>query len=292
MNYIIIEVGSTVTKVDKYEDGQLKRIGTKTIMFKKNYSIFNKLLEEDLLSLYGFINTFKEEDTQIYVCGTSIFRKLPEIDRVEFLSEFKNNTGVDFNIISQSEESRLTILGTVRKVKQKSYVFIGGGGSTEVALYDKKIKKSFYFEIGVIDIINKFPDLEQDIATTSLDEVKEYIKGKINSPKDKSELMILAGGLHLRFAYNSGVRFHKNTIYKDSSAPIFYEVNELKQDIEKYFSSTSLDEIRSKSEDPQWWNATRAMFALVLVIADSIDAKYIFPTDISMAYGLLNDLIK
>ena len=53
--------------------------------------------------------------------------------------------------------------------------------------------------------------------------------------------------------------------------------------------SISLDEIRQRVKDPDWWYATRAMPAFALVVAEAIDAKYIVPTDIAMAYGIIKD---
>ena len=53
-------------------------------------------------------------------------------------------------------------------------------------------------------------------------------------------------------------------------------------------SNFRLDEIRTKSNDPDWWYATRAMCAFVLVVAEEIGAKYIVPTDIAMVYGILD----
>ena len=50
----------------------------------------------------------------------------------------------------------------------------------------------------------------------------------------------------------------------------------------------SLDEIRSRVNDPDWWYATRAMSAFALVVAEAIGAKYIVPTDIAMVYGILD----
>lgn len=56
----------------------------------------------------------------------------------------------------------------------------------------------------------------------------------------------------------------------------------------RYYKEISLDEIRNRVNDPDWWYATRAMCAFVLVVAEEIGAKYIVPTDISMVYGLLD----
>ncbi|MCI8277372.1 MAG: hypothetical protein HFJ46_05595 [Clostridia bacterium] len=60
------------------------------------------------------------------------------------------------------------------------------------------------------------------------------------------------------------------------------------EDTKRYYTEISLDEIRDKVEDPQWWYATRAMTAFVLVVAEEIGAKYIVPTDISMIYGMID----
>ena len=66
------------------------------------------------------------------------------------------------------------------------------------------------------------------------------------------------------------------------------DIETRKSETERYYKSISLDEIRAKSNDPDWWYATRAMCAFVLVVAEEIGAKYIVPTDIAMVYGILN----
>ena len=60
-----------------------------------------------------------------------------------------------------------------------------------------------------------------------------------------------------------------------------------KKESERYFKEISLDEIRNRVDDPDWWYATRAMCAFVLVVAEAIGAKYIIPTDIAMVYGII-----
>ncbi len=59
--------------------------------------------------------------------------------------------------------------------------------------------------------------------------------------------------------------------------------------MKRYYKEISLDEIRSRTEDHDWWYATRAMCAFVLVVAEAINAKYIVPTNIGMAYGILKN---
>lgn len=289
MNKIIVEVGSTCTKVDKFDGKIIERLEGKTIQFKKHYNEDKKLRESDIVELISSINDLKSISQEIYVCGTSIFRTLNHIEREEFLNRFKNETGYEFNIISQEKENELTVFGTTRFVKDKVCVFIGGGGSTEIAIYDNGIKESVNTKIGVIDVMQKFPDLAENFATTNLETVKKYIKEKLNLPKEKADILILAGGGHEKFARYSGIKYEKNTLYEDKASPIMMDIETRKSETERYYKSISLDEIKSRVNDPDWWYATRAMSAFALVVAEEIGAKYIVPTDIAMVYGILDE---
>lgn len=288
MNKIIVEVGSTCIKVDKFNGNNIEKLNGKTIQFKKHYNEDKKLRERDIQELIKSINDLKSISKDIYICGTSIFRTLEENEKQDFLKRFKTETGYDFNIISQEKENELTVFGTTRFVKDKVCVFIGGGGSTEISIYEKSIKESINTKFGVIDIMQKFPDLAEDIAKTDLDTVKACIKEKINLPKEKADILILAGGGHEKFARYSGIKYETNTLYNDISSPIMMDIETRKKETERYYKEISLDNIRKKVSDPDWWYATRAMSAFVLVVAEEIGAKYIVPTDIAMVYGILN----
>lgn len=288
MNKIIVEVGSTCTKIDVFDGNIVKRLDEKTIQFKKNYNENKELKENDIKELIFCVNELKNVSSDIYICGTSIFRTLEDKEKEEFLHRFKKETGYEFNIISQDEENELTVFGTTRFVKDKVCVFIGGGGSTEIAIYDKKIKECVNTKLGVIDVMQKFPDLAEDYAKSDLEEVKKFIKEKLNLPKEKADILILAGGGHEKFARNSGIKYENNTLYKDTASPIMMDIETRKNETQRYFKEISLDEIRNRVSDPNWWYATRAMCAFVLVVAEAIGAKYIVPTNIAMTYGILN----
>ena len=288
MDKIIVEVGSTCTKVDKFNGKNVERLEGKTIQFKKHYNEDKKLRESDVNELIESIKELKNISKDIYVCGTSIFRTLNDLEKNTFLEKFKNETGYNFNIISQERENELTVFGTTRFVQDKVCVFIGGGGSTEIAIYDNGIKENVNSKIGVIDVMQKFPDLAENFATTNLETVKAFIKERLNLPKEKADILILAGGGHEKFARYSGIKYEKNTLYKDEASPIMMDIETRKSETERYYKSISLDEIRDRVNDPDWWYATRAMCAFVLVVAEEIGAKYIVPTDIAMVYGILD----
>lgn len=288
MKKIIIEVGSTATKINQYDGNNVKDLGTITIEFKRNYKKENNLNNEDVEKLINKVNELKNITKDIYICGTSIFRTISEKQRKEFLEYFKKETGYDFNIISQQQENELTVYGVVNDINKKVAVFVGGGGSTEIAIYDDEIKEMVNTPIGVIDIMNKYPDLANDLATTNIEEVKKVIREKMNLPKEKADILILAGGGHELFARNSGIRYEKNNLYNSHLQPIMMDIETRKEDTQRYYKEISLEEIKNRVKNPNWWYATRAMCAFVLVVAEEIEAKYIIPTDISMVYGLIN----
>ena len=288
MEKIIVEVGSVCTKVDKFDGKKIERIKEKTIQFKKHYNEDKALRESDVTQLIDFINNLKKISKDIFVCGTSIFRTLSEVEKNDFIDRFQKETSYSFNIISQEQENKLTTYGATRFAKGKVCVLIGGGGSTEIAIFDKEIQESVNTKIGVIDIMQQFPDLANDIATTPLETVMEYIKPRLNLPKQKADILILAGGGHEKFARQSGIKYEKNTLYEDDASPIMMDIETRRSETKRFFTEISLDDIRVKSNDPDWWYATRAMCAFALVVAEQIGAKYIIPTDISMCYGIID----
>lgn len=287
MDKIVVEVGSTCTKVDKYDGEKIVHLKTLPIEFKKNFKKENKLNSDDINKLIELVNSFKEYK-DIFVCGTSVFRQLNEIEKYEFLSFFKEKTGLEFNVISQEQENIYTVKGATKVVKE-ALVFVGGGGSTEISYYNNGIKEMKNNKIGVMDILNIFPDLAEDTAKTSLKEIMDYIEERIEVPNVKTDIMILAGGGHEYFARESGITYEKNTLYNDPNETIMMDIETRIKDTERYYKEISLDEIRSRVEEPVWWYATRAMCAFVLVVAKKIGAKYIVPTDISMIYGIVLD---
>lgn len=289
MKKLIIEVGSTVTKVDLYNGETLERIKVITIQFKKNYKENNSLKKDDIQELIKNINELKNITENIYICGTSIFRNLKDEELNAFLDRFRKETNLEFHVISSEKENELTVKGVARLTNKRLGVMIGGGGSTEIAIYDNGIIESVISSIGVIDIMEKFPDLADNFATTPLEDVMKYIKDNLKLPENKVDILVLAGGNHKYFAEESGISYEKNTIYEDNNAPIMMDIKTRIKDTKKYYKEISLDDIRSRVDDPKWWEATRAMCAFALVVAEKIDAKYIIPTDIGMAYGLIDE---
>ena len=176
---------------------------------------------------------------------------------------------------------------------KKTCVFVGGGGSTEISLFENgKITKTNNSNIGVIDAMEQYEDLNNDFATSDIEEIKKYIKEKLNLPKYKSEILILAGGAHEKFIKTAKIKHEENTLYNDYEAPIMMDKNTRIEETKRFMYKISLEEIKSRVEDPDWWYAARMMCLFILVIMEEINAKYIIPTNISMSYGIIEKYLK
>ena len=81
MNKIIIEVGSTNTKIDIYDGKEVKRLDELTILFKQNFKKSNSIDKNDINILIDYILKLKKDYNDIYVCGTSVFRDLNDSER-------------------------------------------------------------------------------------------------------------------------------------------------------------------------------------------------------------------
>ena len=84
MEKIIIEVGSTCTKVDLYDGKEVKHIETRTIEFKRNFKKENKLDSNDVNELINLVKECKEKYGNVYICGTSVFRNLTDEQKKNF----------------------------------------------------------------------------------------------------------------------------------------------------------------------------------------------------------------
>lgn len=290
MNKVIIEVGSTCTKIDLCTENEIKHLATETIQFKKNYLRLGKLDPIDVNRLIQKVNEIKAKYSDVYICGTSIFRSLEESEKKFFLRMFQVATGLDFDIISIERENELTVSGATKNVGEKRVaVFVGGGGSTEISIFENGIQEMVNSHIGVMDAMKLFPDLSEDLATSELEEVKEFVRKNLKFPKQKADTLILAGGGHRYFAENSGIRYESNFLYSDHWQPIMMDILTRQKESERYFKEISLDGIRKRVDDPNWWYATRAMCAFVLAVAEELEVKYIVPTDVSMVYGIMKE---
>lgn len=291
--FAIIEIGSNNTKTHIYENERAIYDNTTTIEFKKNYAKEEKIVKEDLEKLYKLITKAKEYTDEIYVYGCSIFRKLNKEELNNINKDLKDKFNIEIEVVSQEQEAKYTALGCYNDIDYKDNIciFIGGGGSIElIFVKDKKMVDTKYYNFGVVDITKKFPSLKDDIASCTFDEVYGYIGELITDINRKADVLILAGGDHFYWYNNAGYKLLENTLYKNKKQPSMI-TRQMSDEYDKDALLTSLDKIRKNSDNPLWFDGSRAMKVITNYISHQVDAKYIIPTKINMEDGLKDSII-
>lgn len=289
----IVEIGSNNTKTHVYEGDRVIYESTVTIEFKKNYKINNRVTEGDLTKLYDVIKDVLKYTNEIHVYGCSIFRNISKEELDVINKELNNRFNISIEVVSQEDEAKYTALGCYSNLDYNGdlCVFIGGGGSIELIfvnngnMVDKK-----YYNFGVVDVTNKFPSLKDDVPSCTFNEVYEYVDSLIGDLDNKADLLILAGGDHLYWYNNARYELIKNELY-DNNNQKYMLTRDMCDQYDTDALVTSLDRIRSNSDNPLWFDGSRAMKVITNLISHKIDAKYVIPTKINMEDGIKNTLI-
>ena len=290
----IIEIGSNNTKTHIYQNNELIMENNTTIEFKKNYKINNKINEKDLEKLYVIIKLVLTYTKNVYIFGCSIFRNITKKELNKINEKIKKDFALEIKVVSQEEEAKYTAFGCYNNINydKNICIFIGGGGSTELIFVNKgKIISQKYYDFGVVDITNKFPSLKDDIPTCTFDEVYQYISTLIDDIDIKADILILAGGDHLYWYNNARYKLLPNKLYQKDNQEYMLTI-EMSDKYDKDALITSLDRIRNNSDNPLWFDGSRAMKVITNYISHQVAANYIIPTKINMEDGLKDLLIK
>lgn len=284
----IIEIGSNNTKTHIYNDEELMYENTVTIEFKKNYKSENRINEADLSKLDEVIENALKYTKNINIYGCSIFRSISNEELSEINKKLNDKFNLKIQVVSQEDEANYTALGCYNNVDYDGNicVFIGGGGSIELIFVNNKkvIDKKFY-DFGVVDVTNKFDTLKNDIPSCTFNDVYNYVNELIGDINIKADVLILAGGDHLYWYNNARYDLIENNLYKNENQKYMLTI----EMCDKYDHDTlvaSLDRVRANSDNPKWFDGSRAMKVITNLIAHKVDAKYVMPTKINMEDGL------
>lgn len=289
--FVIIEIGSTTSKAYLYENNEVIDLERRTIELKNHYKLENKIKEDDKIELYDFVNSNKKENT--YVFGTSIFRNLNDNQKEEWFKEFKENTGLDFTIVTPDMENEFTVYGAIANIdyKGKIAVMIGGGGSTELSIMENgKIIEKANSSFGAMDTTDMFPELRTDKAKTDYDYMVEETKKLVNIPKNKADILILAGGDYIYYYEELNYPVESNKFYENPLQPYCLDIETMDKLDRNFFYEISLDEVCNRTNNDGWWRGARGMRLCVKSLVDILEVKYIIPTRISMVYGLVEKI--
>lgn len=290
--FAIIEIGSNNTKTHIYEDGKTIYDKVDTIEFKKNYKLENKIINSDLEKLYSVIDKALEFTKDIHIYGCSIFRNISKKELEEINNTLLDKYNLKIEVVSQEDEAYYTALGCYNDIDydKNICVFIGGGGSTElIFVNNKKVIDKKYFNFGVVDVTNKFESLKDDVPTVTFDEVYNYVGSLIGDIDINTDVLILAGGDHFYWYNNAKYQLLDNELYSNDNQK-YMLTTDMSDKYDRNALVTSLDKIRENSDNPKWFDGSRAMKVITNLVSHRVNAKYIVPTRINMEDGLRNKI--
>ena len=290
--FAIIEIGSNNTKTHIYENDKVIYEKTTTIEFKANYKIDNKILKTDIEKLYKVIEKALKFTNNIHIYGCSIFRNITSEELSDINEELYKKYKLKIEVVSQEDEANYTAIGCYNNMEYDGNVciFIGGGGSIElIFVNNKKIIDKKYYNFGVVDVTNKFDTLKNDVPDCSFDDVYNYIDKLINNIDTKADVLVLTGGDHLYWYNNAKYKLLKNNIYKSDNQK-YMITKEMSDKYDRDALVTSLNRVRQNSDNPKWFDGSRAMKVITNLISDKVCAKYIIPTKINMEDGIKETL--
>lgn len=229
------------------------------------------------------------------VVATGIFRNLDNLERGIILKEFKDNTDIDFTIITQEMENELIIYGVISEIdyKGKIAVMIGGGETTDISVIeDKMIIETSHNNYGALDVCDRYPDINDETATSLLNEMIVDTLDVTKELDNKADILVLAGGDYLKFYETLKYPLNRNRFYLDPKQPWYIDTLTMNEYDEDFFYHKSLIEIQNENfESRDWWNGTtRGMRICINAVAKAVNAKYIVPTKISMVYGIIEKI--
>jgi len=163
MRIAAMDLGTNTFRIliGEYENGNFEKIYRETNITR----LGEGLLQSDLINekaISRSVSTLKKyrlitekyNVNKIIAAGTSAFRNA--LNAETLIKYFRDETGIDIDIISGMKEAELTVKGVLNSLKMSLNQFFHldiGGGSTEISYINNgKIEISNSFELGVVSL--------------------------------------------------------------------------------------------------------------------------------------------
>lgn len=297
-NEFFIDLGSSTIKVYQYTE-RLCLLEEHSIYFKNGFSKENGISEENKQELFAYFTNLKEKygftycNTHIYVTG--IFRELSYFNKQELVRGFNDKLDLHFNIISHGIENYYLGKATENNYNGKKVMIINmGGKTTEIITFASgQIVDRKNLLIGVADLLNAFPEVNESVSRVSIEEMNQFVKEKLqNEEFDQDyDCAIFTGGEE-RFEKLTDFALEQNDLFDDG-------IHQYKVSYENYVEGTKkvfFDEKYSLERlydlmpnNPKWMDGARPGAIIPLAIFDLAHIETIIPSDVNLIHGVIND---
>ncbi len=297
MKEYYIDLGSSTIKVYEYER-ELKLLEEHSIYFKNNFTEEIGISEENKNSLYEYFKelikkySMKYENTHIHVTG--IFRNLSYKQKQELVKEFNHKFDLHFNIISHSIENYYLGKAMENDYNNKKVMIINMGGKTTelITFENNKISDRKNLKIGVGELLNKFPNVNDEISSASIEEINDFVKEQIKNIDFDTDYdcAVFTGGEE-RFERLTNYNLVSNSLFEDGIHKYMVSYDDYVKGTQNVFYKLTLNDLyKLMPNNPKWMDGARPGAILPLAIFEMANIKIIVPSDLNLINGVINDL--
>ncbi len=291
----LIDVGSSTIKLYQYESKLVQMIDENSIYFKNGFTNELGISEENKRELYNYFNKIKEkyglnkDNTKIYATG--IFRNMIDNTKKTFISEFDKEIGLHFNIISHDLENFYLEKAMEGDYNNKKILIINmGGKTTELVTIDKgKVTNKKNIEIGVAELLNEFPQVNDMYSSVKIEDIVAYTKNDIKDVvlDDDYDCAIFTGG-ELRFEKLTKYNLVPNTLFDDPNHPLMISFDDYIKGNNRIFYELTLQDLYDlMPHNPKWMDGARPGAVLPQAIFERCNIKVIIPSDLNLINGVV-----
>ena len=249
------DIGSSTIKLYEYKK-ELSLIEEKSIMFKRGFSE-DGIQEENIEKMMVFIQEVKEKynlnknNTEIYATG--IWRKIPT-SQLKKVKEKFNKLTLEFNIISHDKENYYFEKAMQGTYNNRVMMVNMGGKTTELVIFNNdKVENRVNLTVGVSDVFDKYPNINELDSGISKEEVINYLENLISEDINfNCDIAIHTGG-ELRFQKLVKYNLQPNKFFDDGIHKVYVTYEDFDKKNEELLNKTTLDELRSlMPTNPDW----------------------------------------
>lgn len=294
-----IDLGSSTIKVYEY-DGELKLLEENSIYFKNDFDKELGISKTNLDELCNYFSMLKEkydlkyENTFIFVTG--IFRELVQERKTELVKLFNDRFDLYFNIISHGIENYYLGKALENDYKDKKVLIINMGGKTTelVTFKGSVIVDTVNLKVGVADLLNNFPNVNDSISGVSVSAMEEFVLDRLKdlSLDQDYDCAIFTGGEE-RFELLTNFNLVPNTLFDDGIHKYMVSFDDYIAGTEKVFNEITMDELyKLMPGNPKWMDGARSGAIIPLALFRKGNIPWIIPSDLNLINGVINDNLK
>ena len=286
------DIGSSTIKLYEYKK-ELSLIEEKSIMFKRGFSE-DGIQEENIEKMMAFIKEVKEKynlnknNTEIYATG--IWRKIPNEQLANIETRF-NELDLKFNVISHDKENYYFEKAMQGVYNNRVMMVNMGGKTTELVIFNNdKVENRVNLTVGVSDVFDKYPNINELDSGISKEEVINYLENLISEDINfNCDIAIHTGG-ELRFQKLVKYNLQPNKFFDDGIHKVYVTYEDFDKKNEELLNKTTLDELRSlMPTNPDWMNGAKAGIMLGEAIFRKANIKNIIPSDLNLINGVIKE---